>query len=85
MFSSELDPFHVHKSPGLDAKHQETIFLGVSSLPSGLGGPKSPDQANASCLVRREGREWPTSEEQAGMGSKKAVPFGGKMVDFYDL
>lgn len=48
--------------------YQEAVFLDLSSLPSGLGGPNSWDQTKASCLGEEGGQEWPTSEEQASRG-----------------
>lgn len=78
LFSSELDPLPPSKKPcwmiyGCQT-NQEAVFLDLSSLPAGLGGPNSWDQAKASCLGEEGGQERPTSEEQASRGQPGSSP-----------
>lgn len=78
LFSSELDPLPPSKKPcwmicGCQT-NQEAVFLDLSSLPAGFGGPNSWDQAKASCLGEEGGQERPTSEEQASRGQPGSSP-----------
>lgn len=66
-------------------RHIRKQYSLVNLLSSGLGGPNSWGQAKEGYLGKEEGQGVPTSEEQAGRDIQEAVPFGGTMMDLYDL
>lgn len=80
-FPVNQTPFRSHKSPGVDDRWSPDM--------SGSSVPRSVfpafrawwDQAEAGCLVRREGREGPTSEVQAWRGQQGSGSLWGKTVD----